>query len=74
MSKTRKNKKSIWIDKSLHSWYKQRALDDSKVLDRTVSIEEIVNEALNNYKLLKEDQKNEPIKQNRILQDSKTPG
>ena len=57
MTKTRKSKKSIWIDKALHSWYKQFALDSSKTLDRIVSIEESVNEALIMYKKYKEDQK-----------------
>ena len=54
---TRKNKKSIWIDKSLHTWFKYEALNMSKALDRNVSIREIINDALINYKQQKEDQK-----------------
>ncbi|KKN76331.1 hypothetical protein LCGC14_0371830 [marine sediment metagenome] len=54
---SRKNKKSIWIDKGLHSWYKQHALNASVSEDRTVSIEEVINQALETYKIKKEDQK-----------------
>jgi len=46
---TRKNKKSIWIDKKIHGWFKQRALDQSKLLDKNISMEEIIREALEKY-------------------------
>lgn len=72
---TRKSKKSVWIDKGLHNKYKSLAVYRSKSEDRTVSLEEIINEALEIFIKKEEDQKeNEFTKQNRILPDSQTPG
>ena len=44
MTKRKVKMKSIWIKRSLHSWFKHQTID----VDRT--LEELINEALTDFK------------------------
>lgn len=46
----RKGRMSITVDKGLHQWLRQHALDQSKLKGKYVSLEELADQALLNYK------------------------
>ncbi len=53
----RKGRMSIALDKELHQWLRQHALDQSKLKGEYVSLEELVDEAVLNYKNEEENKK-----------------